>query len=136
AGNVLNVNSSRIKKLTFQGQAINLSQQFLVVSNNYRAAGGGHFPGISDEKIVIDAPNENRQTVADYLTFMTEKNPATGFDPSADGNWSFTPLANTRVLFNGSSKEAAQTFAEQNPALIYSHVDDDGYGVYHVDLGL
>ena len=135
-GNLVDINNSRIKNITYQGEPINLAQNFLVVSNNYRAAGGGNFPGISAEKIVIDAPNENRQTVADYLIFSTEENPETGFDPSADNNWSFTPLANTRVVFKGSSKNGAQDFAEQNPALIYSHIDADGYGVYSLNLGL
>jgi 2',3'-cyclic-nucleotide 2'-phosphodiesterase/3'-nucleotidase len=135
SGNLVDVNNSRIKNITYQGEAINLAQEFLVVSNNYRASGGGNFPGINSEKIVIDAPNENRQTVADYLIFSTEENPATGFDPSADNNWSFTPLANTTVLFNGSSKDAAQTFAGQNPALTYSQMNADGYGVYRLNLG-
>lgn len=134
SGNLLDANASRIKNLRYQGMALDLGQVFLVVSNNYRAAGGGNFPGISSDKIVIDAPNENRQTVADYLIQRTDENPETGFDPSADDNWSFTPLANTRVIFNGSSKDAAQALAEKNPALIYSHIDDDGYGVYQLDL--
>ena len=136
SGNLVDENNSRIKNMTYQEEAINFAQKFLVVSNNYRASGGGHFPGISSEKIVIDAPNENRQAVADYLIFSTEQNPEAGFDPSADNNWSFTPIANTRVVFNGSSKGVAQTFAGQNPALVYSHIDADGYGVYSLDLGI
>tara|TARA_R110001583_G_scaffold98260_4_gene243245 strand:- start:3270 stop:5321 length:2052 start_codon:yes stop_codon:yes gene_type:complete len=135
SGNLVDVNNSRIKNITYQGEAINLTQDFLVISNNYRASGGGNFPGIISEKIVIDAPNENRQTVADYLIFSTEENPETGFDPSADNNWSFTPLANTAVLFNGSSKDAAQIFAGQNPALTYSQMNADGYGIYRLNLG-
>ena len=135
SGNLVDVNNSRIKNITYQGEPINLTQKFLVVSNNYRASGGGNFPGISSEKIVVDAPNENRQAVADYLIFSTNENPETGFDPSADGNWSFTPLADTRVVFKGSSKDAAQTFAGENPALNYSSLDADGYGVYSLDLG-
>lgn len=135
SGNLVDVNNSRIKNISYQGEPINLTQKFLVVSNNYRAAGGGNFPGISSDRIVIDAPNENRQTVADYLIYRTEQNPEIGFDPSADNNWAFTPLANTRVIFKGSSKDVAQTFAGQNPALTYSHLDADGYGVYALDLG-
>ena len=135
SGDLVDVNNSRIKNITYQGEPINLTQNFLVVSNNYRASGGGNFPGINSEKIVVDAPNENRQTVADYLIFSTDENPETGFDPSADGNWSFTPLTNTRIVFKGSSKDVAQTFAGENPALNYSNLDADGYGVYTLDLG-
>lgn len=134
SGNLIDANNSRIKNITYQGEAINLEQEFLVVSNNYRAAGGGNFPGISSDKIVIDAPDENRQTVADYLIYRTEENPDVGFDPSADNNWSFAPLTNTRVLFNGSSKDAAITFSEQTPSIEYLEMNDDGYGVYQLSL--
>ena len=134
SGNLLNANASRINNIRYQDEALNLEQEFLVVSNNYRASGGGNFPGVVSEKIVIDAPNENRQTVADYLIHRTQQNPDTGFDPSADNNWSFTPLANTSVVFNSSSKDAAQTFAGQNLALTYSHLNDEGFGVYRLNL--
>ena len=136
SGNLLDANTNRINNIRYQGEPIDLQQDFLVVTNNYRAAGGGNFPGIISDRIVIDAPNENRQTVADYLIHSTQQNPDTGFDPSADGNWSFTPLANTQVVFNSSSKDTAQAFAGQNPALVYSHITDDGFGVYRLNLSL
>ncbi len=133
-GKLVEAHSERIKQLQFQGNAINFNQEFLVVSNNYRASGGGNFPAIQSDKIVIDAPNENRQTVADYLIYMTEKNPDNGFDPSADGNWHFSSLANTQVLFNGSASQSARDFSQNSADIEYSHVNDDGYGVYTVNL--
>ena len=135
-GVLLDEDASRIKNIQFQSKALNLQQEFLVVTNNYRASGGGHFPGVISDKIVIDAPNENRQTVADYLIYQTQQNPDMGFDPSADNNWSFTPLANTQVLFKSSNKISAQTFSGQNPALVYSHIDDDGFGIYRLNLDI
>lgn len=134
AGNLLDANTNRIKNLSYNGAELDLNQEFLVVSNNYRASGGGNFPEITGDKIVIDAPNENRQTVADYLIYSTEQNPENGFDPSADGNWRFTPLANTKVVFNSSSKETAKTFAGQNSALTYVEMNEEGFGVYQLNL--
>ena len=136
SGNLVDANTSRIKNIRFEGAPIDLEQEFLVVSNNYRASGGGNFPDITSEKIVIDAPNENRQTVADYLIHRTQQNPETGFDPSADNNWTFTAMTNTQVMFKSSNDDAAKNIAEQNSAITFSHKDDDGFGVYTLNLAL
>ena len=133
-GHLVNGQSERIKQLSYQGRAIDLTQEFLVVSNNYRASGGGNFPAINNDKIVIDAPNENRQTVADYLIYMTQKNPENGFDPSADGNWHFSSLANTQVLFNGSASQSALNFSQNSPDIEFSHINADNFGVYRINL--
>jgi 2',3'-cyclic-nucleotide 2'-phosphodiesterase / 3'-nucleotidase len=134
SGNLLDATHSRIRNVRFNGEDLVDSQEFLVVSNNYRAGGGGNFPGVTADKIVIDAPNENRQVVADYLIAMTEENPETGFDPSADDNWSFVSLSNTSVSFRSSSKDSAQTFAAGKPAISYTSTDTEGFGVYSLNL--
>jgi 2',3'-cyclic-nucleotide 2'-phosphodiesterase / 3'-nucleotidase len=134
SGNLLDATHSRIRNVRFNGEDLVDSQEFLVVSNNYRAGGGGNFPGVTADKIVIDAPNENRQVVADYLIAMTEENPETGFDPSADDNWSFVSLSTTSVSFRSSSKDSAQTFAAGKPAISYTSTDTEGFGVYSLNL--
>lgn len=134
SGNLLDATTSRIRNVQYDGAAIVDTQEFLVVSNNYRAGGGGNFPGVTADKIVIDAPNENRQVVADYLIAMTEENPETGFDPSADNNWSFVSLNSTSVTFRSSSKDSAQTFAAGKPAINYTSTDTEGFGVYSLNL--
>lgn len=134
-GDIANAGSQRIVNLKFNGEAIDPAQSFLVVSNNYRAGGGGNFPGVTAEKIVIDAPNENRQVVADYLIAQTQLNPTTGFDPSADGNWTFTSLPNTVVKFIGSPSDTAKDFASNNlPAVNYVQNDTEGFGIYTLDM--
>lgn len=134
SGNLIDAAHNRIKNVRYNNAAIVDTDEFLVVTNNYRAGGGGHFPGVSSDKIVIDAPNENRQTVADYLIAMTEQNPATGFDPSADNNWSFTSLSNTSVVFRSSAKDSAKAFAAGKAAVTYNSTDADGFGVYSINL--
>ncbi len=133
-GNLVEIQSERIKQLSYQGSAIDLNQEFLVVSNNYRASGGGSFPAINNDKIVIDAPNENRQTVADYLVYMTEQNPDNGFDPSADGNWHFSSIADTYVLFSGSASQSALSFSQHSADIEFLHINTDSYGVYRLNL--
>ncbi|MBQ0779346.1 MAG: hypothetical protein KBT79_00940, partial [Thalassolituus oleivorans] len=63
-----------------------------------------------------------------------EANPDTGFDPSADNNWSFTSINSTTVTFKSSSKDSAQTFAAGSAAITYNSTDEDGFGVYTLNL--
>lgn len=81
-GNVINKDSNRIKNLTYNGQPIDMNQEFLVVTNNYRAGGGGNFPGLkSGDKLVYLSQDETRQILSDYIK---AKSPLT---PSKDNNW-------------------------------------------------
>ena len=59
---------------------------FIVVTNNYRAAGGGNFPGLDGKSIVLDSPDENREALVQYLAS------AGRLDPSADNNWRIQPV--------------------------------------------
>ncbi len=134
-GKLINAESERIVALSFNGRPINLDQKFLVATNNYRGSGGGNFPYVVAENIVINAPDENRQIVANYLKDKTDASEGqTGFDPSADTNWRIRPLANTTVLFTSSNTDTAQSFAGQFENIQYVESNEEGYGVYKLDL--
>jgi hypothetical protein len=83
----------RIHDLRHNGQPVADAAMFAVVTNNYRASGGGSFPGLDGSNIILDAPDENREALVQYLQAQ-----AADVDPSADGNW--------RVLA-GAGREAA-----------------------------
>lgn len=53
----------RIHDLMFKGALVDPNQSFLVVTNNYRAGGGGGFPGCDGTSVVIEAPDANRDVV-------------------------------------------------------------------------
>jgi 2',3'-cyclic-nucleotide 2'-phosphodiesterase/3'-nucleotidase len=71
----------RIRDLTFNGAPVDPKQSFLVVTNNYRASGGGGFPGCDGTRVVIEAPDANRDAVLKYITNAKE------IAPKSDGNW-------------------------------------------------
>ena len=96
-GKLLNKTARRVVDLKFDGKAIDDSAKFLVASNNYRAFGGGNFPGLSAEKVVINAPEENRQAVVNYLAAQTI------FNPSADGNWHIRAVPGVSMTFLSAS---------------------------------
>ena len=59
---------SRIVNLTYKGAPLNPTTQFLVVTNNYRASGGGDF-GLAGGKgdIVLQAPDASRDVLISYI---------------------------------------------------------------------
>lgn len=57
----------RIVSLTWQGRPVAPRQPFVVATNNYRANGGGEFPGLDGSNIVLAAPDGNREILAAWL---------------------------------------------------------------------
>ena len=121
-GDVINKDAHRITKVMFNGEPLRAKDEFLVATNNYRAGGGGHFPNLNGETIVIDAPDKNRDVVANYLLSQQTINPA------ADGNWSFTGFGKATVLFATSPK--AKEAASNN--MHYQSLDDKGFAVFEL----
>jgi 2',3'-cyclic-nucleotide 2'-phosphodiesterase/3'-nucleotidase len=62
-----NADARRIGDLRFEGVPVDPAREFLVVTNNYRADGGGGFPGLGNAKIVLRAPDSNRDVVLRYF---------------------------------------------------------------------
>ncbi|NLQ18847.1 bifunctional 2',3'-cyclic-nucleotide 2'-phosphodiesterase/3'-nucleotidase [Marinomonas sp. M1K-6] len=121
-GEVVNNDAHRITQVMFNGEPLNMGGEFLVATNNYRAGGGGHFPNLNGETIVIDAPDKNRDVVANYLLSQKTINPA------ADGNWSFTGFGKANVLFTTTPK--AKEAASKN--MTYQSLDENGFAIFRL----
>lgn len=66
-GQLVAASAQRVQDLRHDGSPIDAAAEFLVVTNNYRAAGGGNFPGLDGSRTVLAAPDETRQVLQDYL---------------------------------------------------------------------
>jgi 2',3'-cyclic-nucleotide 2'-phosphodiesterase/3'-nucleotidase len=84
-GGLANASAHRIVDLAFEGQPIDEAANFIVVTNNYRASGGGNFPG-TKTTVVLEAPDLNRDVIVRYI--LDKKT----IEPKADGNWALKPL--------------------------------------------
>jgi 2',3'-cyclic-nucleotide 2'-phosphodiesterase/3'-nucleotidase len=93
SGKLVAPSARRIHDLRHNGQPVADSAMFAVVTNNYRASGGGSFPGLDGSNIILDAPDENREALLQYL--QAQKN----IDPAADGNWRVLPVPGVKLRF-------------------------------------
>ncbi|MFS3927553.1 bifunctional 2',3'-cyclic-nucleotide 2'-phosphodiesterase/3'-nucleotidase [Priestia flexa] len=127
-GNVINANSSRVTNLTYDGKPIDLNQEFIVVTNNYRASGGGNFPGLKGSELVVDSADENRQILMDYITEQKE------ITPTADNNWSIAPIkGEANVTFTSSPK--GESYVKEGSNISYTNkTNDQGFGIFKLNL--
>jgi 2',3'-cyclic-nucleotide 2'-phosphodiesterase/3'-nucleotidase len=82
----------RIHGLTFKGAPVDPNQPFLVVTNNYRASGGGGFPGCDGTSVLIEAPDANRDVLLKFVESKIE------IAPKANGAWRFAPWPSAVVV--------------------------------------
>lgn len=127
-GTLINPESSRVINLEYNGSPIDPDQEFIVVTNNYRAGGGGNFPGLKGSELVIDSADENRQVLMDYISEVKE------ITPTADRNWSIAPISgNANVTFTTSPK-AEEYITDETPFTYTGKTDSKGFGIFNIDL--
>ncbi len=101
SGAVVAPGARRIRNLTFNGAPVDPRQAFLVVTNNYRASGGGGFPGCDGTRVAIEAPDANRDVVLAFIKGASE------VAPRSDGNWRLAPWPSAVVATYLTSPAAA-----------------------------
>ncbi|MCY8088996.1 multifunctional 2',3'-cyclic-nucleotide 2'-phosphodiesterase/3'-nucleotidase/5'-nucleotidase [Bacillus sonorensis] len=126
-GGLKNPQASRVKNLAYNGKPVKDDQEFLIVTNNYRASGGGGFPHLTQDKVVYAAADENRQVLMNYIIEKGTINPA------ADNNWSIAPIKGAEVTFESSL--LAKPFAEKAKDIDFVRESaNSGYGVYKLNF--
>jgi 2',3'-cyclic-nucleotide 2'-phosphodiesterase / 3'-nucleotidase len=126
---------SRIKNLSYKGTAVASDQAFIVATNNYRASGGGNFPGLDGSKTIYASPDANRDVLISYIKKIKS---ITSVTNGIDRSWRFTKVSTQgQVTFKSAPNlvALAQTQGITNVTQIQA---DDGTGkglaVYSINL--
>ncbi|WP_083100656.1 bifunctional 2',3'-cyclic-nucleotide 2'-phosphodiesterase/3'-nucleotidase [Pseudophaeobacter leonis] len=127
-GELQNPEANRIVNLLFNGAPIDPDAQFIVATNNYRASGGGDFPGAKGDTVVFEGPDTNRDVIVRYIV---EKGT---ISPRADANWRFAPLADTSVLFDTGPKASAYAKDVQGVRITPAGDGPDGFARFRINL--
>lgn len=118
-GKLVNADANRIKVLRYNGQAVDPAQQFIVVTNNYRAY--GQFPGVKDAEVKRLLNLENRQAIINYI--IEEKT----INPTADQNWTFADtIKGLDLRFSTAMK--AQGLIGDAKDVVYLSEGENGFG--------
>lgn len=125
-GKLVAPTARRIRDLHFNGKPIDEAAWFGVVTNNYRASGGGSFPGLDGSNIILSAPDENREALLQYLSSTRR------VEPTADGNWRIQAVPGVKLRF--TSGAAAVRHLARYPQVRHVSDNADGTAVFELSL--
>lgn len=126
-GEVINAGANRIVDLQFEGQPIDPEQEFIIATNNYRASGGGSFPGTGDT-IIFEGPDTNRDVIVRYIVEQGTIN------PQADANWSFKDMPGTSLMFETGPAGAAYADSVAGMKIAPAGTSDSGFALFRIEM--
>lgn len=123
-GKLLHPDASRVRNLKYQGKDVRADQEFIVVTNNYRA--NGQFPGVRDASLNRLLGLENRQAIINYI--LEEKN----INPSADKNWRFTDSIKGLDIRFLTADKAKDLVGTDGDVQYLASSEQEGFGEYRL----
>ena len=128
---------SRVRNLAYNGAPMNPAAMFIVATNNYRASGGGSFPGLDGSKTIYASPDSNRDTLIGYV--KAAQNIAKASNGN-DRSWHFSRVATAGPVTFTSAPGLAALAATDGVVGVTQLQADDGTGkglaLYRIDLGV
>jgi len=125
----------RIRNLRLDGKPVADSQAFLVATNNYRASGGGNFPGLDGSKTVIASPDASRDVLIEFIRKAQRLSRDVN---GAQRSWHFAKVKTAGpVVFHAPPGKIALARAAGLANVSMLREDDGqgkGFALYAVDL--
>lgn len=127
-GTLAHPEASRITDLRYAGEPIDPAQLFVVATNNYRAGGGGGFPGADGSTVIFIGPDTNRDVIVRHIVEEGV------IDPAADGNWRFAPMPGSTAVFATGPGAVAHAENVRGVTLAPAGEAGDGFVRYRLML--
>jgi 2',3'-cyclic-nucleotide 2'-phosphodiesterase len=127
---VTNEIGNRVVNASYEGQELTADMEFLVVTNDYRAGGGGDFPPCVEEDPVYAPSGEiNREIIMNYIEELGTIN------PEPDYNWHISSFeAAGEVTFRSHPEAMDYVEKYEIPNISFIEIDENGMGVYRLDV--
>lgn len=121
-------NARRVGDILYRGEPLKDDQDYLIVTNNYRANGGGEFPRMDGSSVLFETPETNREVLIEYIRTTKE------LVPDNTPVWSFKPVPGTPDIRIEIGPGGAETVAADK-RLTKLESNEAGFDVYRVNLG-
>lgn len=130
-GQLINSRHHRVYNLRYKGELVRSNDEFLVVTNNYRASGGGNFPHLDGSTVVYEGEHEIRQLLLDHVSRLGQEYPD-GYRPQRDAHWYLVLPRGAQVYLRSSPARSAIEQARRQRDIDFMRIDEDGYGRYRI----
>jgi 2',3'-cyclic-nucleotide 2'-phosphodiesterase/3'-nucleotidase len=125
----------RIGKLTYRGTPVTDEQEFIVATNNYRAAGGGGFPGLDGSSVILAAPDTNRDVL---IAYVRQSKQLTRAANGTQRSWRFAQVKTAGPVVLRAPSQMLGVARDAGVTQVAQERGDDGLGrgmgTYRVDL--
>jgi 2',3'-cyclic-nucleotide 2'-phosphodiesterase/3'-nucleotidase len=125
----------RIRDMRYKGKPVGPAQAFLVATNNYRASGGGEFPGLDGSRTVYAGEEANRDVLVEYVKQVRKLSLA---KHGLARSWSFAPLRLAGPLVFHTRPGLAELARQSGVTGVTELKADDGrgkgLGLYQLEL--
>lgn len=127
AGGTLNKDAHRILDVRFDGRPIDPAAEFAVVTNNYRADGGGNVPALAGATVLVRAPDTNKDAVLRYFRA------ASSVQVPTEKPWAFAPIGRPVAVCFDTGTAARDHVADLSGVTLGD--GEPGYARAHLTLG-
>lgn len=128
-GEVINPDARRVRNARLSGAPLTGDREVLLLTNSFRATGGGGYPVPDPGRVVLDPSVGIRDILIDYLA----ETGAYDADPLA--NWRFVPLDGASARFVTAPAAADAQWPAAEPAINFTDtIDENGFRVCTLEL--